>query len=104
MKAIQSTPANARRARSAKPGSSDVLDRKQAFGQFFTPESIGLFMAGLFEAFPAEVRLLDAGAGDGALIAAFIKKACVSSSRPTRIAVTAYEVDQSIIAGLRRRL
>ena len=47
-------------------------ERKQKLGQFLTPESIGAFMASLFEARPAEVRLLDAGAGEGALIAEFV--------------------------------
>src|SRR6266571_3361667 len=43
-------------------------ERKQELGQFLTPQSIGSFMASLFDARPAEIRLLDAGAGDGALI------------------------------------
>jgi len=46
--------------------------RKQELGQFLTRESIGSFMASLFEAHPAEICLLDAGAGDGALTAAFV--------------------------------
>src|SRR5207249_10382602 len=38
-------------------------ERKQELGQFLTPESIGSFMASLFEARAAEIHLLDAGAG-----------------------------------------
>src|SRR5206468_3453319 len=49
-------------------------ERKQELGQFLTPESIGTFMASLFEERPAEIRLLDAGAGGGALIASFVKQ------------------------------
>jgi adenine-specific DNA-methyltransferase len=78
--------------------------RKQELGQFLTPECIGAFMATLFEAHPAEVRLLDAGAGGGALIAAFVKQACGSRRRPKRIAVTAYELDQKIVPALQRTL
>src|SRR5436309_1323580 len=33
-------------------------ERKQELGQFLTPEAIGTFMASLFEAHPAEIRLL----------------------------------------------
>ena len=49
-------------------------------GQFLTPQAIGTFMASLFEARPAEIRLLDAGAGDGALTAAFVKKLSVAAT------------------------
>ena len=79
-------------------------ERKQALGQFLTPESIGAFMASLFEARPAEIRLLDAGAGDGALTAAFVKQSCSSRRRPKRILVTAYELDEAIIPALEQTL
>jgi adenine-specific DNA-methyltransferase len=61
-------------------------------------------MASLFETQPAETRLLDAGAGNGALIAAFVKRLCGSSRRPKRIFVTAYELDEAIIPALERTL
>jgi len=79
-------------------------ERKQELGQFFTPESIGAFMASLFEKCPAEIRLLDAGAGDGALIAAFVKQSCGGGRPPKRIAVTAYELDDAILPALERTL
>src|SRR5947208_3342888 len=73
-------------------------ERKQQLGQFLTPESIGTFMASLFEARPAEIHLLDAGAGDGALIAAFVGEICGHGRRPKRISVTAYELDEAIVS------
>src|ERR1019366_1301707 len=77
-------------------------ERKQELGQFLTPETIGTFMASLFEAQPPEIRLLDAGAGDGALTATFVKRLCDTRPRPRRISVTAYELDVAIIPLLER--
>jgi len=51
-----------------------------------------------------EVRLLDAGAGAGALIQAFVEKRCISKSLPTKIHVVAYEVDSSLLGPLHRTL
>jgi adenine-specific DNA-methyltransferase len=79
-------------------------ERKQELGQFLTSSAIGSFMAWLFEAHPAEVRLLDAGAGGGALITAFAEAMCGRSRRPKRICVTAYEVDEAIVPALERTL
>jgi adenine-specific DNA-methyltransferase len=79
-------------------------ERKQELGQFLTPESIGAFMASLFDVRRAEIQLLDAGAGDGALIAAFVKQACTNRPHPKRVTVTAYELDHSIVPALERRL
>src|SRR5207245_4019395 len=77
-------------------GDSDAK-RKQELGQFLTPEPIGAFMASLFEARPAEIRLLDAGAGKGALIAEFVKAICAQRRRPKRISVAPYELDEAIL-------
>jgi adenine-specific DNA-methyltransferase len=78
--------------------------RKQELGQFITPSDIGSFMASLFEAHSGEVQLLDAGAGNGALIIAFAKAMCGRKRRPTRICVTAYELDEAIVPALERTL
>ena len=61
-------------------------------------------MASLFEAHPAEIRLLDAGAGSGALSAALVKRLCRDKRRPKRIAVTTYEIDREIHPALERSL
>src|SRR5438552_11202522 len=89
--------------RSKAPADFDAK-RKQELGQFLTPEAIGSFMASLFEIYPAEIRLLDAGAGDGALTAAFVNRMCSGSRRPKRISVTAYELDESIVPALEQTL
>jgi adenine-specific DNA-methyltransferase len=86
-------------------GFADVAaERKQELGQFLTPESIGAFMASLFTMHPPEIRLLDAGAGEGALVASFVKQSCASGHGPKRIAVTAYELDEAIVPALERTL
>ncbi len=80
------------------------LDRKQELGQFLTPDPIASFMASLFASDPVEVRLLDAGAGAGALTAALVRRVCGEKRRPRRISVTAFEVDSAILPALRRTL
>lgn len=75
--------------------------RKALLGQFMTPPGIARFMAGLFSApLPADVCLLDAGAGMGALTAAFVARWRKSASSGTLVA-HAYEVDADMIGELR---
>ncbi len=77
---------------------SPTLDpkRRSKFGQFMTPSRIASFMAGMFSALPSDVRLLDAGAGMGALTAAFVAEAIARDARPESIDVTCYEVDERL--------
>jgi len=67
-----------------------LLNPKQriALGQFMTPSSVADFMASLFSNKKGPVRLLEAGAGMGSLIAAFINRWGNANS-----SVWAYEVD-----------
>jgi adenine-specific DNA-methyltransferase len=53
-------------------------------------------MASLFGPFPNVVRLLDAGAGAGALTSAFISRLCEKSDGVRAIEATLYELDPSI--------
>jgi len=76
---------------SAKPARS----RQATLGQFFTPALIAEFMAGLFSPPDGTVRLLDAGAGEGALTQAFVARWCKGS-----IAADAYEVDDEVLPTL----
>jgi adenine-specific DNA-methyltransferase len=75
--------------------------RKSQLGQFMTPPSVAEFMASLFE-LPSKsvIRVLDAGAGQGALTAAFIERA----EGAAQIAATAFEFDDQILPDLRANL
>src|SRR6266496_4471070 len=88
----------------SKASADSAAKRKQELGQFLTPETIAAFIASLFEAHPAEIRLLDAGAGEGALITGFVKSMCAQRQRPKRFSVTAYELDGAIVPALERTL
>ena len=79
-------------------------DRRHELGQFLTPHPVADFMASLFEAHWEELDLLDAGAGDGALSAALVRRLCASRHKPTRISVTACELDEVLIESLHETL
>ncbi len=79
-------------------------DRRHELGQFLTPHPVADFMASLFEARMQELDLLDAGAGDGALSAALLRRLCASHHRPKRITITAYELDEALIESLHATL
>jgi adenine-specific DNA-methyltransferase len=74
--------------------------RRHELGQFLTPHPVADFMASLFEASWQKLDLLDAGAGDGALSAALIRRLCGSRHKLTKISVTAFELDESLIESL----
>lgn len=82
----------------------DGRERQEALGQFLTPSPVGDFMASLFSTLPRDVRLIDAGAGAGALTAAFVRRACVKGSGVKSIHATAYELDTKILPALRATL
>lgn len=75
--------------------------RKSQLGQFMTPQSVAEFMASLFELSSMRaIRVLDAGAGQGALTTAFIDR----MHGEARIAATAFEFDDQILPDLRPNL
>lgn len=76
--------------------------RRSEFGQFLTPSPIAAFMASLFCRFHAEVRLLDAGAGAGALLAAATLEAIGRDEPPQKIRATGYEIDPTLATYLRQ--
>ncbi|WP_227747807.1 BsuBI/PstI family type II restriction endonuclease [Pseudomonas syringae] len=76
---------------------------KGSLGQFFTPQSIALYMASMFESIQGEVVLLDPGAGPGSLTAAFIDEAIKRLSVQS-ISIHAFEIDQVIHPFLQRTL
>ena len=82
-------------------GRSTSRQRKSQLGQFMTPTGVAKFMATLFE-LPSTgvIRLLDAGAGQGALTMAFIDRA----HGIAQIAATAFEFDNQILPNLRANI
>ncbi|MBB5699997.1 Eco57I restriction-modification methylase domain-containing protein [Sphingomonas yantingensis] len=78
--------------------------RRSKLGQFMTPAPIASRMAQMFGPMPRDVRLLDAGAGIGALTAAFVTEALARNEVPRSITVTCFEVDEAMAAHLARTL
>ena len=57
-------------------------------------------MASMFGPLPPVVRLLDAGAGAGALTAAFVLRLCQRNDRVSAVEATLYELDPLILEAL----
>lgn len=74
--------------------------RKSQLGQFFTPVSVANFMASEFPDPPGAVRLLDAGAGEGALTEAFVRRWAAT----VPIASHLYELDDNVLQALHARV
>lgn len=79
---------------------SPARKRQGELGQFLTPAPIAGFMASLFGPLPQSVRLLDAGAGAGALTSAFISRLCDRNHGVRTVEATLYEMDPRIQAAL----
>jgi len=74
--------------------------RQEELGQFLTPPPVAALMASMLGPLPTRVRLLDAGAGAGALTAAFVSKYCAKREGVTAIEATLYELDDEILQAL----
>lgn len=74
--------------------------RREELGQFLTARPVADFMASMFGPLPRTVRLLDAGAGSGALTAAFVSRCCQKRGDVRAIAATLYELDNEILDAL----
>ncbi len=61
-------------------------------------------MASFFGRLPASIRMVDAGAGAGALTEAVVRRACEADSGVKEIASTLFEIDRAILPALRRTL
>lgn len=85
---------------------SDVIanlagEQKGANGQFMTPAVIARAMAEMFSPFSSNpIRLLDPGAGSGALLSAFLDRLEGKDSPPSHIEVVAYETDDYLLREL----
>lgn len=70
---------------------------KSALGQFMTPSSVARFMADMFPKSPIkQCRLLDAGAGVGALSCAFLDRWKAGDHNFQEVQSTAYEIDDKL--------
>jgi adenine-specific DNA-methyltransferase len=74
--------------------------RHEELGQFLTAAPLAGFMASMFGPLPSVVRLLDAGAGAGALTSAFAARLCENDHNVRSIEATLYEVDTQILDAL----
>jgi len=78
---------------------------KAKFGQFMTPSSVAGFMASLFPPVSLPTcRLLDAGAGVGALSCAFLDRWVAGDFGFESVEATAYEIDEDLRRHLSRHL
>jgi adenine-specific DNA-methyltransferase len=83
----------------------DSIERARTeLGQFLTPKPVADLMASMFVLGMRDVVLLDAGAGAGALTAAFVRRLCAETHKPKRLSVTAYELDGTLIDRLRKTM
>ena len=85
----------------AVPAPTKKKSRQSELGQFLTPDSVSIFMAGLFPTPRKSVQLLDAGAGRGALTAAFINR-WHGSAGSGPIVAHGYEMDELVLDDLRK--
>jgi adenine-specific DNA-methyltransferase len=94
------------KAEIARQQLSTTLDprRRSTLGQFFTPSATARLMASMSTNLGQHVRLLDAGAGVGALTAAWIAEICSRPVRPKEVVLTAYELDEVLLPALRQTL
>ncbi len=90
-------------SRRSLKGTADHKHRSM-LGQFFTPPTTAHLMASLSTLSFSHLGLLDAGAGAGALTAAWVSEICSRSHRPKEISLTAIELDESFIPVLKRTL
>jgi adenine-specific DNA-methyltransferase len=79
--------------------------KRSGLGQFFTPSAIATLMAGMVEPVPGgSLRILDPGAGSGALTSALVGSICAWPAPPARLDVTAVEIDPRLEAALQETL
>jgi adenine-specific DNA-methyltransferase len=77
---------------------------RSEIGQFLTPAAIAQFMSSLFESGPQQVRILDPGAGAGALLAMCVETQISQENHPLCIRVVAYETDNAILPHLKETM
>lgn len=81
-----------------------LRSRQGELGQFLTAPFVADLMSSMFGPLPRVVRLLDAGAGAGALTCAFVSRLCEASERPRAVEAMLYEIDSDILGALSRTM
>ena len=77
---------------------------RRRLGQFLTPPGVAGLLASMFDSAEGDVRLLDMGAGVGALTAAFVQEVLSRGQKPRSLRLTAWEAEQAFIGRLERVL
>jgi len=80
------------------------IQNRSQLGQFLTPAPIARFMARQFNNLSGHISLLDAGAGVGALSAAFVEQLLITTNPIESCFITAYEIEPSFIPTLKQQL
>lgn len=78
--------------------------KRHQLGQFPTPRHVADFMASMLHAGLNKIDLLDAGAGTGALVAAFVRRIEHEPGKLKSLSITAYEVDSALMEPLHATL
>src|SRR5438128_1897322 len=74
------------------------------WGQFLTPPGVGTLLAQMFDSIVGDMRLLDSGAGVGALTAAFVEEALRREQKPKSLHLTAWEIEDRFVPALEQVL
>ena len=77
---------------------------RSGMGQFLTPPGVAGLLAGMFDSAEGDVRLLDLGAGVGALTAAFVEEVLGRERKPRSLHLTVWEAEEAFIGRLERVL
>lgn len=73
-------------------------------GQYMTPAPVSRFMAGLFSEISGDMRVLDPGAGVGALTYALVERLCGEWTKPRSVSLVCWEVGLALLDDLRGTL
>lgn len=77
---------------------------RSGMGQFLTPPGVADLLASMFDSAEGDLRLLDLGAGVGALTAAFVETVLGKERRPRSLHLAAWEAEEAFIGSLERVL
>jgi adenine-specific DNA-methyltransferase len=77
---------------------------RSSLGQFFTPPVTARLMASMSALSQESLRFIDAGAGAGALTAAWVAEICARQQPPKEVSLLAVEVDRGFAAQLEQTL